>query len=267
MNRDDSYQHQARKRFGQNFLVDHHIIDKIIAAIAPKPSQNIIEIGPGRGAITEPMLARCPSLKVVELDRDLVPQLREKFVDYPDFQIYQGDALKTDFGQFYQPGQAMRIVGNLPYNISTPLIFHLLGFSQQIEDMHFMLQKEVVDRLAASPDDKNYGRLSVMVQYYSSVQPLFSVPPTAFRPTPKVESAIVRLLPYNQLPHPANDLKLLTKLVSASFQQRRKTMRNTLKYMLDATQLEQLDIDISLRPQNLSVADFVHLSNQIGALQ
>jgi 16S rRNA (adenine1518-N6/adenine1519-N6)-dimethyltransferase len=133
--------------------------------------------------------------------------------------------------------------------------------------MHFMLQKEVVDRLAASPGDKNYGRLSVMVQYYSSVQPLFSVPSTAFRPVPKVESAIVRLLPYSQPPHPANDLELLTRLVSASFQQRRKTMRNTLKYMLDATQLEQLDIDISLRPQNLSVVDFVHLSNQIGALQ
>ena len=267
MNRDDSYQHQARKRFGQNFLVDHHIIDKIIAAIAPKPSQNIIEIGPGRGAITEPMLARCPSLKVVELDRDLIPLLREKLAGYPDFQIHQGDALKIDFSQFYKAGRAMRIIGNLPYNISTPLIFHLLGFSQQIEDMHFMLQKEVVDRLAASPDDKNYGRLSVMVQYYSSVQPLFRVPPTAFRPAPKVESSIVRLLPYSQPPHLANDLKLLGKLVSASFQQRRKTMRNTLKYMLDAAQLEQLDIDISLRPQNLSVADFVHLSNQIGALQ
>lgn len=267
MNRDDSYQHQARKRFGQNFLVDHQVIDKIIAAIAPKPEQNIIEIGPGRGAITEPILAKCPSLKVVELDRDLVPLLKEKFIGYPDFQIHQGDALKIDFCQFYQPGRAMRIIGNLPYNISTPLIFHLLGFSQQIEDMHFMLQKEVVDRLAASPGDKNYGRLSVMVQYYSSVQPLFSVPSTAFRPAPKVESAIVRLLPYSQPPHPANDLKLLAKLVRASFQQRRKTMRNTLKYMLDASQLEQLDIDISLRPQNLSVADFVHLSNQIGALQ
>lgn len=267
MNRGEPYQHQARKRFGQNFLVNHHVIDKIIAAIAPKPGQNIIEIGPGHGAITEPILAKCPSLKVVELDRDLIPILREKFVDYPDFQIHQGDALKTDFAQFYQPGQAMRIIGNLPYNISTPLIFHLLGFSQQIEDMHFMLQKEVVDRLAASPNDKSYGRLSVMVQYYSHVQPLFKVPPTAFRPTPKVESAIVRLLPYSQPPIIANDLKLLTKLVSASFQQRRKTMRNTLKHMLDSVQLEQLDIDISLRPQNLSVADFVHLSNQIGVLQ
>lgn len=267
MNRDDSYQHQARKRFGQNFLVDHQVIDKIIAAIAPKPEQNIIEIGPGRGAITEPILAKCPSLKVVELDRDLIPLLKEKFTGYPDFQVHQGDALKIDFSQFYQAGRAMRIIGNLPYNISTPLIFHLLSFSPQIGDMHFMLQKEVVDRLAASPGDKNYGRLSVMVQYYSSVQPLFSVPSTAFRPAPKVESAIVRLLPYSQPPHPANDLELLTRLVSASFQQRRKTMRNTLKYMLDAIQLEQLDIDISLRPQNLSVVDFVHLSNQIGALQ
>ena len=267
MNRNDSYQHQARKRFGQNFLIDHHVIDKIIAAIAPKPEQNLIEIGPGQGAITESVLAKCPTLKAVELDRDLIPLLKEKFADYQDFQIHQGDALKIDFCQFYRPGRAMRIIGNLPYNISTPLIFHLLDFSQQIEDMHFMLQKEVVDRLGASPGDKNYGRLSVMVQYYSRVQPLFSVPPTAFRPIPKVESAIVRLLPYSQPPHRANDLKLLTKLVSASFQQRRKTMRNTLKYMLDATQLEQLDIDISLRPQNLGVADFVHLSNQIGALQ
>ncbi|MEH6468350.1 MAG: 16S rRNA (adenine(1518)-N(6)/adenine(1519)-N(6))-dimethyltransferase RsmA [Porticoccus sp.] len=258
--------HQARKRFGQNFLVDHNIIDKIVSAIAPAPGQNLIEIGPGQGAITGPVLEKCPQLNVVELDRDLIPILQKKFQQYPDFHIHQGDALKTDFGQFYLEGKPLRIIGNLPYNISTPLMFHLLSFSGQIRDMYFMLQKEVVTRLAAAPRDKNYGRLSVMVQYYCKVQPLFQVPPSAFRPAPKVESAIVRLLPYPEPPYPADDLQLLSRLVRACFQQRRKTMRNTLKLMLKAEQLEQLDIDLTRRPETLSVEDFVQLSNRIGSL-
>lgn len=257
--------HQARKRFGQNFLVDASTIAKIVAAVAPKPSDNIVEIGPGQGAITEPMLSRCPSLNVVELDRDLIPLLQAKFQHYPALQIHQGDALSTDFSRFYQTGRPLRIIGNLPYNISTPLLFHLLGYSGMIKDMHFMLQKEVVDRLAASPGEKHYGRLSVMVQYHSQVQPLFRVPPGAFRPAPKVESAIVRLVPYPQPPCPATNLARLSKLVNACFQQRRKTIRNTLKHLVTEAQLAELEVDLSLRPETLSVADFVRLSNQMEA--
>jgi len=259
-------EHQARKRFGQNFLVDNNIIEKIVSAIAPTPNQNLIEIGPGQGAITGPVLEKCPRLNVIELDRDLIPLLQKKFHQYPELHNHQGDALKTDFSQFYREGKPLRIIGNLPYNISTPLMFHLLSFSGQIRDMYFMLQKEVVTRLAAVPGDKNYGRLSIMVQYYCQVEPLFQVPPTAFRPAPKVESAIVRLLPYPEPPYPADDLQLLSRLVRACFQQRRKTMRNTLKHMLNAEQLEQLGIDLTRRPETLSVEDFVVLSNQIGAL-
>jgi len=259
-------EHQARKRFGQNFLVDNNIIEKIVSAIAPTPNQNLIEIGPGQGAITGPVLEKCPRLNVIELDRDLIPLLQKKFHQYPELHIHQGDALKTDFSQFYRERKPLRIIGNLPYNISTPLMFHLLSFSGQIRDMYFMLQKEVVTRLAAVPGDKNYGRLSIMVQYYCQVEPLFQVPPTAFRPAPKVESAIVRLLPYPEPPYPADDLQLLSRLVRACFQQRRKTMRNTLKHMLNAEQLEQLGIDLTRRPETLSVEDFVVLSNQIGAL-
>jgi 16S rRNA (adenine1518-N6/adenine1519-N6)-dimethyltransferase len=259
-------EHQARKRFGQNFLVDNNIIEKIVSAIAPNSSQNLIEIGPGQGAITGPVLEKCPRLNVIELDRDLIPLLQKKFHQYPELHIHQGDALKTDFSQFYREGKPLRIIGNLPYNISTPLMFHLLSFSGQIRDMYFMLQKEVVTRLAAMPGDKNYGRLSIMVQYYCQVEPLFQVPPTAFRPAPKVESAIVRLLPYPEPPYPTDDLQLLSRLVRACFQQRRKTMRNTLKHMLNAEQLEQLGIDLTRRPETLSVEDFVVLSNQIGAL-
>ena len=205
--------HQARKRFGQNFLTDQNIIDKIISAVAPVPGQNLVEIGPGQGAITGPLLERCKQLNVVELDRDLIPLLEQKFCQHPGLCIHQGDALKTDFKQFYSDGQPLRIIGNLPYNISTPLLFHLLIFNQYIDDMYFMLQKEVVDRMAATSGEKHYGRLSVMVQYFCSVQPLFPVPPRAFRPVPKVESAIVQLRPYTEPPYVANDPKLLSKLV------------------------------------------------------
>ncbi len=257
--------HQPRKRFGQNFLVDQNIIEKIVSAIAPAPEHNLIEIGPGQGAITGPLLERCPRLNVVELDRDLIPILEKKFQQYPNLHIHQGDALKTDFNQFYTNEQPLRIIGNLPYNISTPLLFHLLSFNEQICDMYFMLQKEVVDRLCASPGEKNYGRLSVMVQYYCKVHPLFLVPPTAFRPAPKVESAIVQLRPYNKPPHVAKSIPTLSKLVRTCFQQRRKTIRNSLKLFLSTDQMNQLDIDLTLRPENLSVAEFVQISNQMEA--
>ncbi len=269
--------HRARKRFGQNFLVDDHIIGQIVDAIQPTPEDTIVEIGPGQGALTGLLLANCPDLQVLELDRDLVALLQDKFRGHPGLRIHQGDALKTDFEQFRQNGQPLRIVGNLPYNISTPLIFHLLEFISKnraqhsantaakggyaVRDMHFMLQKEVVDRLAASPGQKNYGRLSVMVQYHCQVQALIAVPPHAFQPAPKVDSAVVRLVPYEQPPFAATNITLLRQLVSACFQQRRKTLRNTLKNLVDPEQLKQLKTDLSVRPETLSVADFVHLSN------
>ena len=259
-------EHQARKRFGQNFLVDQNIIDKIVSAIAPKPDQNLVEIGPGQGAITGPLLEKCSTLNVVELDRDLIPLLQNKFQQYPGLMIYQGDALKTDFGQFYRENSPLRIIGNLPYNISTPLLFHLLSFNKQIYDMYFMLQKEVVERLGAIPGEKHYGRLSVMVQYHCKVQPLFLVPPTAFRPIPKVESAIVQLKPYAEPPYRAKNLSLLSKFVRTCFQQRRKTIKNSLKLFLTTEQIDQLTIDLTLRPENLSVEEFVQLSNQMNAL-
>ena len=262
----DLTDHKARKRFGQNFLVDDNIIGKIVAAIHPKDSDNLIEIGPGQGALTRPLLERCSQLQVVELDRDLAALLTGKFHSYPEFRLHQGDALKTDFRQFKRSDAPLRIVGNLPYNISTPLIFHLLGYAGDVSDMHFMLQKEVVDRLAASPGDKAYGRLTVMAQYHCQVEPLFIVPPGSFHPAPKVQSAIVRLLPYKEPPHQAQDTELLQKLVSACFQQRRKTLRNSLKHFATAEQLATLDIDLSLRPEVLAVKDFVHLSNQLSEI-
>ena len=257
-------EHRARKRFGQNFLVDQNIIGKIISSIAPKANDNLIEIGPGQGALTEPLLLHCPGLKVIELDHDLIPRLQASFSDrFPNFTIQQGDALNIDFSQFVDSQRPLRIVGNLPYNISTPLLFHLLAYHDAISDMHFMLQKEVVDRLAASPGTKAYGRLSVMTQYYCQIQPLFSVPPTAFRPAPKVDSAVVRLSPYSSLPHPAKDIRHLSKLVNACFQQRRKTLRNSLKQLTTADSLTCIDYDLSLRPENLTVSDFVAISNQL----
>jgi 16S rRNA (adenine1518-N6/adenine1519-N6)-dimethyltransferase len=185
--------HQARKRFGQNFLHDPGVIERIIRAINPGPDDSIIEIGPGLGALTEEILAVNPGLQVVELDRDLIPVLRTKFFNYPEFRIHEADALKFDFSQL-MVDRPLRIIGNLPYNISTPLIFHLLGQAGVVQDMHFMLQKEVVQRMAAVPGDNNYGRLGIMTQYFCKVQPLFDVGPGAFRPAPKVDSAIVRLV-------------------------------------------------------------------------
>ena len=255
-------QHQARKRFGQNFLVDQQIISQIVSAIGASESDNLIEIGPGTAAITEHLAKQCPSMKVVELDRDLVSFLTEKFSDYPEFTIFSGDALKTDFAQFHQ-GRQMRLVGNLPYNISTPLLFHLLAVHQLIRDMHFMLQLEVVERLGAVPGTKAYGRLSVMVQYHCRVMPLIPVPPEAFRPAPKVQSAIVRLKPYAEKPWVAENEELLSQLVSHSFQQRRKTLRNCLRVYSEHLDSLSDQIDLNRRAEQLSVAEFVTLSNHI----
>ncbi|AOS96754.1 Ribosomal RNA small subunit methyltransferase A [Microbulbifer aggregans] len=262
---DHFFEHKARKRFGQNFLVDENIIERIVRAIAPKEEDRLVEIGPGQGAITELLLKRCPSLTAVELDRDLIPLLKFKFRDYPDFSIIEQDALKFDFGSLAGDDQ-LRIVGNLPYNISTPLLFHLLGFRGKIRDMHFMLQKEVVDRLSAVPGNKSYGRLSVMVQYHCRVQGLFPVPPQSFRPAPKVDSAIVRLVPHANPPYPADDEDLLERLVNVAFQQRRKTLRNAIKPLYPDLDVSELSIDASRRPETLSVKEFVELANHLSKL-
>ena len=264
--------HQARKRFGQNFLHDQGIIRHIVACIRPKPEQKIVEIGPGLGAITEHLLASAGHLDVVELDRDLLPHLRISFASYGDnLRIHEADALQFDFSSLNvatldtkeqtKGKQLLRIVGNLPYNISTPLIFHLLSYTDLIEDMHFMLQKEVVLRLAAGAGTNNYGRLSIMAQYFCRVDNLFEVPPEAFDPRPKVDSAIVRMAPYSQLPHTADDFKHFEQLVKSGFAQRRKTLRNNLKGIADDEQLQSLGIDPSIRPERLTVGEFVAISN------
>lgn len=257
--------HKARKRFGQNFLNDPGIISRIVRSISPKADDNIVEIGPGQGAITSQILELCPNLNVVELDRDLIPILLAQFASYKGFKIHQADALKFDFTSLYQDTKPLRIVGNLPYNISTPLIFHLLSYQEKVQDMHFMLQKEVVERMAADPSQKAYGRLGIMVQYYCKVDNLFHVPPECFSPRPKVDSAIVRLVPHTTLPYTAKNIGLMERLVNAAFQQRRKTLRNTLKHFISKEQMETLDIDTGLRPENLSVADYVRLSDQVDA--
>ncbi|MGH1471009.1 MAG: 16S rRNA (adenine(1518)-N(6)/adenine(1519)-N(6))-dimethyltransferase RsmA [Cellvibrionaceae bacterium] len=271
-------EHTPRKRFGQNFLTDSGIIEKIVGSIAPKPTDNLVEIGPGQGAITIPLLALCSQLNVVELDRDLVARLNILKEKKPGLTIHQGDALSFDFSLLAsaEEKKSLRVLGNLPYNISTPLIFHLLTFSALIKDMHFMLQKEVVERMAAKEGSKTYGRLSVMVQYACKVTYLFPVPPECFNPRPKVDSAIVRLEPYETFPHPADNVELLKKLVNTCFQHRRKTLRNNLRALIPKEVIEKLDttsqnkstpnhfyIDMSRRPETLSVIEYVNLANSL----
>ena len=256
--------HRARKRFGQNFLRDPGIISRIVRAIAPRDGDRLVEIGPGQGALTEPLLdAAGGRLEVIELDRDLIPGLRVQFFNYPQFTIHEGDALKFDFAALKADGPPLRVVGNLPYNISTPLIVHLLEQREAIADMHFMLQKEVVERLAAEPGGPDWGRLSVMAQYRCRVDSLFVVPPEAFVPRPKVDSAIVRLTPHAELPHPAHDERLLFEVVREAFGQRRKTLRNNLKGRLDAETLAGLEIDPARRPQTLRLEEFVRIANHL----
>ena len=259
-------QHKARKRFGQNFLIDHGIIREIVRAVHPQKDDLIVEIGPGKGAITQLLADSCDNLSVIELDRDLVPWLKVKFERHPNFQLFQADALQFDFAQLIKHEQPLRIVGNLPYNISTPLIFHLLTYAHRVQDMHFMLQKEVVKRMAAQPGDSAYGRLGIMVQYYCAVEDLFDVPPTSFDPAPKVDSAIVRLTPYKNLPYVANNVKSLETLVNVAFQQRRKTLRNSLKQLLTAEQMDMLPVNLQLRPEEISLPEYVAMSNLLGEL-
>jgi 16S rRNA (adenine1518-N6/adenine1519-N6)-dimethyltransferase len=259
----EQYQHRARKRFGQNFLHDAGVIDRILRAIHARPGDRLLEIGPGQGALTEGLLGSGAQLDVVELDKDLIPILNQKFAGQGNFNLHQGDALKFDFNSLGAAPSSLRVVGNLPYNISTPLIFHLLQNASLIRDMHFMLQKEVVERLAAGPGGGDWGRLSIMVQYHCRVEHLFNVGPGAFNPPPKVDSAIVRLVPHTTLPHPAKDHRLLERVVREAFNQRRKTLRNTLKALLPNEAIEAAGVDGSLRPEQLDLAAFVRLADQL----
>ena len=295
--------HVAKKRFGQNFLTDQGVISSLIDAINPKENQVIVEIGPGLGALTKPLLAKIEHLHVVEIDRDIVAWMQTEYAK-PAYakntlNIHNVDALKFDFSslvanhisakqemsarqqgggnetvQIVRRGanneaneagalglQKLRVTGNLPYNISTPILFHLLDNVSHITDMHFMLQKEVVERMVAQPSTPAYGRLSVMLQYYLAMEYLITVPPEAFEPAPKVESAFVRCVPHAKLPFVANDTALFAKVVLAAFGQRRKTLRNTLKGMLDDAGFAALNINPQLRAENLSVAQFVFISN------
>jgi 16S rRNA (adenine1518-N6/adenine1519-N6)-dimethyltransferase len=249
--------HLAKKRFGQNFLTDQSIISSLIEAINPLQNQLIIEIGPGLGALTKPLLKKINHLHVVEIDRDIVSWMQNEYSSAA-LTIHNIDALKFDFTTF---GENLRVVGNLPYNISTPILFHLLNNVSCITDMHFMLQKEVVERMVASPSTPAYGRLSVMLQYHLAMEYLITVPPEAFEPAPKVESAFVRCVPHATLPFVAKDQKHFAKIVMAAFGQRRKTLRNTLKGLLDDAGFVALGIDSQKRAENLSVADFVLISN------
>lgn len=249
-----------RKRFGQNFLHDQNIIGKIITAIAPKEHEHIVEIGPGLGALTTKLLPLAKTMDAIELDRDLIPKLQHACRDLGELKIHQGDVLKFDFATLSNK-HLLRLVGNLPYNISTPLLLHVLKQIEYIQDMHFMLQKEVAERIAATSGTKDYGRLTVMVQYFCQVQMLFTVPPTAFYPVPKVDSAVVRLIPHEKIALPAKNIDNLEKLVKQAFSQRRKTLRNTLKGLITVAQLEQLNIDPQLRAERLTVGEFVKLSN------
>ncbi|MDP3512481.1 MAG: 16S rRNA (adenine(1518)-N(6)/adenine(1519)-N(6))-dimethyltransferase RsmA [Sulfuritalea sp.] len=272
--------HTARKRFGQNFLVSDGVIRKIVEAIAPRAGDTVVEIGPGLGALTEPLLERIDHLHVVEIDRDLIARLRQRFP--PErLSIHEGDALEFDFASLKGEGR-LKIVGNLPYNISSPLLFHLVPFAPLVYDMHFMLQKEVVDRMVAAPGSKDFGRLSVMLQYRYHMERMFIVPPGAFNPPPKVDSAIVRMIPVDfskvgagglcipgmslREQVTATDPALFARVVTAAFSQRRKMLRNTLREFIGEAELAALGITPTARAEDIAVADYVRLANTLADL-
>jgi 16S rRNA (adenine1518-N6/adenine1519-N6)-dimethyltransferase len=250
-----------RKRFGQNFLHDRGVIARILAAIAPRPGDHLVEIGPGRGAITAGLLAATGVLDVVEIDRDLIGPLAERFAAAGGLTIHSADALTFDLCGLGEGDARLRVVGNLPYNISTPLLFRFLEQAGCVQDMHFMLQKEVVERIAAEPGCKAYGRLSVMIQAFCRATALFTIGPGAFTPAPKVESAFLRLTPYRPLPHPVTDAGTLSRLVAQAFSQRRKTLRNTLKGTLPPALLEDQGIDPGQRAETIAVDAYIRLAN------
>jgi 16S rRNA (adenine1518-N6/adenine1519-N6)-dimethyltransferase len=251
--------HIARKRFGQNFLVDRNYIDRIVAAIDPKPGDNLVEIGPGLGALTRPLLERVGRLTVIEIDRDLAARLASGF-DAQRLVLHNTDALNFDFASL---GRDLRIVGNLPYNISSPLLFHLAQYESILRDTTVMLQKEVVQRMVAAPSTPEYGRLSVMLQVRFSIERLFVLPPGAFRPAPKVESAVARLVPLREARPFIADEALFARVVAAAFGQRRKTLRNALKTLASEDQIERAGIAPGARGETLPVVDFVRLANSL----
>jgi 16S rRNA (adenine1518-N6/adenine1519-N6)-dimethyltransferase len=251
--------HKARKRFGQNFLVDEQVIADIVRAIRPEPADNMVEIGPGLGALTRPLLKHLNQLHVVEIDRDIIAKLES---DYPKDKlvIHAGDALKFDLAQLPVP---LRVVGNLPYNISSPLLFYFAEYADRITDMHFMLQNEVVERMVAEPSTPAYGRLSVMLQYRFHMEKLLDVPPESFRPAPKVDSAIVRIIPLPAADVLVRNESLFAEIVATAFGQRRKTLRNTLRGYLNESDFEKLGIDAQQRAENLGVEEFSRITNYL----
>ncbi len=259
--------HRPRKRFGQNFLHDPGVIHRIVQAIAPQPGDNLVEIGPGQGAITTELLPLLGRMHAIELDRDLVGPLAQRCTSLGELTIHSTDALKFDFATLAEPDRPLRVVGNLPYNISTPLLFHLLDQAAHIKDMHFMLQKEVVERMAAAPGSKSYGRLTVMLQARARVTSLFHIGPGAFNPPPKVDSAFVRLQPWETPPYRIDDWEVFGRVVAQAFSQRRKTLRNSLKQLLDEGTIIAARLDPGCRPEQLSVADFATLSNLVAMEQ
>lgn len=256
--------HIARKRFGQNFLIDTQVVARIVDAVAPHPDDLVVEIGPGLGALTEPLLQRLNHLHVVEIDRDIVARLRQRHPS-DKLTIHAGDALLFDFGTLTEGSKnKLHIVGNLPYNISTPLLFHLARFAEHINDMHFMLQKEVVERMVAVPGTPDFGRLSVMLQYRFVMDWLLDVPPESFDPAPKVDSAVIRLIPRPVTELSVEDETIFAQLVSLAFAQRRKMLRNNLKSVLDDAGFTALKISPTCRAEELTVADYVRIANFLG---
>ena len=263
--------HTARKRFGQNFLHDNYVIGQIVSAINPQHEQNLVEIGPGLGALTDPVCDEVEALTVIELDRDLAKRLREHPFNGDKLTVIEQDAMTMDFTELaktmHVKDKGLRVFGNLPYNISTPLMFHLFSHAACVDDMHFMLQKEVVNRLAAGHGSKSYGRLSVMAQYYCKVMPVLNVPPGAFKPPPKVDSAVVRLIPHKTPPVDVVSVATLERVCAQAFNQRRKTIRNSLKESLTEAQISALGINPTVRAEVLSLQDFATLANAVSALE
>jgi 16S rRNA (adenine1518-N6/adenine1519-N6)-dimethyltransferase len=255
--------HTPRKRFGQHFLHEHGVIERMLRALDPRPGDTMIEIGPGEGALTHDLLARCGALTAIELDRDLAARLRIELGARPGFRLIEADVLTVDFAAL---GSALRIVGNLPYNISTPILFHLLESAASIRDMHFMLQREVVERMAAVPGSKVYGRLSVMLQARCRVESLFEVGPGAFRPPPKVDSAVVRLTPLTEPALDAAGSARLAHCVRAAFGQRRKTLRNALAGLATPDALSAVGIDPAARAENVPVSAWIALAEHLPAI-
>ena len=251
--------HRTKKRFGQHFLADPMIVQSIVYAIHPQRDDRIVEIGPGMGVLTEALLPLSGTLDAIELDRDLAPKLNTHYLPLGNFTLHANDALKFDFAALCKGGEKLRVVGNLPYNISTPLLFHLFDQIESIKDMHFMLQKEVVDRLCASPNQSDYGRLSVMAQYYCQCENLLAVPPSAFSPPPKVDSAVIRLTPHAKRPVTLDNVEDFSRFVALAFSQRRKTLRNTLKSLLDSNDFESCGVDQARRAETLNLQEFACL--------